>query len=155
MGPGGYAARCVFQKNSDQQTQSQNGLPDLQVRLLTLHATVGMLIDNRLRRVKCDERKPSCERCESAGRKCEGYPQTVVTKKTETDPAMALLLRRSPDTHHGTEAEIAALEFFYRKTAPQLSSYFDAEFWTRLVFQVQASEGAIRHAMIALGSLSR
>lgn len=70
---------------------------------------------------------------------------------------MELLLRRTPDFHCGTADEVRALEFFYRKTAPQLASYLFRcrYFWTRLVFQVQASEGAIRHAMIALGILAR
>ena len=50
---------------------------------------------------------------------------------------MELLLRKAPEVYTGTEAEIGALEFFYRKTAPQLAGYFDADFWTRLVFQVR------------------
>lgn len=43
--------------------------------------------------------------------------------------------------------------FFHHKTAPSLSSYFDAEFWTRLVFQMSYVEPSVRHAMIALGAL--
>ena len=50
-------------------------------------------------------------------------------------------------------AELRAIGFFHHKTAPSLSSYFDADFWTRLVFQMSYNEPAIRHAMVALGSL--
>ena len=45
------------------------------------------------------------------------------------------------------------MEFFQKNTAPALSSYFDAEFWGRLVFQMSYTEPAILHAMVALGSL--
>ena len=50
-------------------------------------------------------------------------------------------------------AELRAIGFFHDKTAPSLSSYFDAEFWTRLVFQMSYAEPSIRHAMVALGAL--
>lgn len=50
-------------------------------------------------------------------------------------------------------AELRAIGFFHHKTAPSLSSYFDADFWTRLVFQMSYAEPSIRHAMVALGAL--
>lgn len=49
--------------------------------------------------------------------------------------------------------ELRAIDFFHRKTAPGLASYFDAEFWTRLVVQMSYVEPTIRHAIVALGSL--
>lgn len=49
-------------------------------------------------------------------------------------------------------AEQRALDFFHNKTAPALSSHFDSEFWTRLVFQVSCVEPAVMHAMVALGA---
>jgi hypothetical protein len=50
-------------------------------------------------------------------------------------------------------AELRAIGFFHHKTAPSLASYFDADFWTRLVFQMSYAEPSIRHAMVALGAL--
>ena len=50
-------------------------------------------------------------------------------------------------------AEVRAIGFFHHKTAPSLSSYFDADFWTGVVFQMSYVEPSIRHAMVALGSL--
>src|SRR5271170_3044775 len=38
----------------------------------------------RIRQIKCDERKPRCERCTSTGRNCDGY-----------DPLRALLFEVS------------------------------------------------------------
>ncbi|KAK5695617.1 hypothetical protein LTR17_024544 [Elasticomyces elasticus] len=55
----------------------------------------------------------------------------------------------------GTGEELRALEFFHARTAPNLSSYFDAGFWTRLVFQVSHVEPAIMHAMVAVGHLNQ
>ena len=49
--------------------------------------------------------------------------------------------------------ELRAIDFFHHKTAPGLASYFDAEFWTRLVVQMSYVEPTIRHAIVALGSL--
>ena len=37
----------------------------------------------RIRRKKCDETKPSCQRCKTTGRKCDGYenePSSITTK---------------------------------------------------------------------------
>lgn len=49
--------------------------------------------------------------------------------------------------------ELRAIDFFHHRTAPGLASYFDAEFWTRLVVQMSYVEPSIRHAVVALGSL--
>lgn len=49
--------------------------------------------------------------------------------------------------------ELRAIDYFHVKTAPGLASYFDAEFWTRLVVQMSYVEPTIRHAIVALGSL--
>ena len=106
------------------------------------------LMHGRIRRVKCDETKPACNRCTSTGRKCDGY--VIVPRKKRSD----LALTKGPDviTEMGP-AELRAIGFFHDKTAPSLSSYFDADFWTRLVFQMSYVEPAIRHAMVALGAL--
>lgn len=48
--------------------------------------------------------------------------------------------------------ELRAIDYFHVKTAPGLASYFDADFWTRLVVQMSYVEPTIRHAIIALGA---
>ncbi|KAK3072814.1 hypothetical protein LTR53_006133 [Teratosphaeriaceae sp. CCFEE 6253] len=48
-----------------------------------------------------------------------------------------------------------AIDYFHARTAPNLSSYFDAGFWTRLVFQVSHVEPAVMHAMVAVGYLNK
>jgi hypothetical protein len=52
----------------------------------------------------------------------------------------------------GTAAEQRALDFFFTRTVPQLSGFFDRNFWSSLVPQLSVSEPAIRYAIIAVGS---
>ena len=113
---------------------------------------------SRIRRVKCDETKPECNMCISTGRACDGY--VIKPRKKRSDAAIVkepsltpeIVKEPSPTPEIGV-SELRALRFFYQKTAPSLSSYFDADFWTYLVMQMSYAEPAIRHAIIALGAL--
>ncbi|KAK5114894.1 hypothetical protein LTR62_002053 [Meristemomyces frigidus] len=116
----------------------------------------------KIRKVKCDETKPSCDRCTTTGRKCDGY-STAPRKNARRSPNQADLdndgfqsaLERSLETSRtSTPQELLALEFFYTRTAPSLASYFDASFWTQLVQQISRVEPAIMHAMVAVGHLN-
>ncbi|KAK5120504.1 hypothetical protein LTR85_006159 [Meristemomyces frigidus] len=119
----------------------------------------------KIRRVKCDETKPGCNRCSSTGRKCDGYsipPRKKRSKPHEVSSTLVVAIsprlyppERCLEVVPGASNELRALEFFRHRTAPALSSYFDADFWTRLVFQMSMAEPAIRHAMVAVGSLHR
>ncbi|KAI7287423.1 hypothetical protein KC345_g566 [Hortaea werneckii] len=105
----------------------------------------------KIRRVKCDEAKPECNRCTSTGRKCDGYeipPRRNRALAAQTTPSPQPCL----EVARGSQDELRALEFFHVRTAPGLSSYFDADFWTRLVVQISSSEPSIRHAMVAVGA---
>ena len=39
------------------------------------------------------------------------------------------------------------------RTCPQQAGFFGSDFWERLVFQAAYHESAIRHAIVAIGSL--
>ncbi|KIM98245.1 hypothetical protein OIDMADRAFT_128522, partial [Oidiodendron maius Zn] len=100
----------------------------------------------KIRRIKCDESKPSCKKCSNTGRKCDGYnyPST-------TDPQKPFL--QSLSLHSSlTQPERRFLNFFYHHTAPILSGCFDSEFWVKLLPQVGHSEPTIQHAMIAVAA---
>ncbi|KAK5168096.1 uncharacterized protein LTR77_006664 [Saxophila tyrrhenica] len=103
----------------------------------------------KIRRIKCDETKPECNRCTSTGRKCDGY---VIKPRKKRSDFQALNKVPTAPAEIGP-VELRSLGFFHHKTAPSLSSYFDAEFWTRLVFQMSYVEPSVRHAMVALGAL--
>ena len=106
-----------------------------------------------MRSVRATLRKPPSfangnARCTSTGRKCDGY--VLVPRKKRAVPSIDKNPSFIPDI--GPE-ELRAIDFFHVRTAPGLASYFDAEFWTRLVVQMSYVEPTIRHAIVALGSL--
>ncbi|TID03699.1 hypothetical protein CH35J_001846 [Colletotrichum higginsianum] len=103
----------------------------------------------RIRRVKCDEARPACNRCASTGRKCDGY----VTPPTGAYSWSQLLSARPPPTESAPDAELRQLAFFRRNVAPSLSGVLDSYFWTHLVPQFSHQQPAARHAMLAISSL--
>ncbi|SPO05482.1 uncharacterized protein DNG_08169 [Cephalotrichum gorgonifer] len=120
----------------------------------------------RIRRVKCDETHPNCERCVSTGRKCDGYLATnvavsrrrladLVLKTSTLGPAsvtLAPILRQSPDPN---TSQLDALFFnvFRNTTAPGTASLMPSMFWTRDLLQMAHGESAIWHATLSLGAL--
>ena len=52
-----------------------------------------------------------------------------------------------------SEEEQRCFNFFRSRTAIQMSGFFSSEIWDRLVLQATHHEPAIRHAVLALGSL--
>lgn len=99
--------------------------------------------DDRVRRVKCDEDKPSCHRCTSTGRKCDGYALTPVTSS-----GVSLL----PVLTAGSDAESQAIYQFRTRIASLLASPFDVKFWTHDVLQSAESFIPVRHALAGLAS---
>ena len=108
--------------------------------------------------MKCDEGKPDCHNCTKAGRKCEGYDKVAANQARRLVPpsdntSLDVVLRGRDVTLPGTSVERRHLDFFQQRTAPDFSGNFNSEFWSRLVLQVSHSEPAVRHAVVALGSL--
>lgn len=101
-----------------------------------------------MRHVKCDENKPSCERCTSTGRICDGYLSNF-NHKTSVQPS----IERISTSNDFSPAELRSFDFFRSEAAPMLSSCFDAGFWQYLVLQMSSLYPAIRHAVIAIGDL--
>ena len=53
----------------------------------------------------------------------------------------------------GGENERRNFYFFHNRTVPQLAGFFGSEFWEKLVPRTTYHHPAIRHAVLALGSL--
>lgn len=51
------------------------------------------------------------------------------------------------------DQERRCFDFFQTRTAGQLSGFFDTTFWKRLILRATHHEAAIKHAVLALGSL--
>ncbi|CAI6331471.1 unnamed protein product [Periconia digitata] len=97
----------------------------------------------KVRHVKCDEQKPSCHRCTSTGRKCDGY-------------ATATPISLIKPVQYAQFAEgVEYLEFYHHSTAQTLSNQFDNGFWSRTTLQLALCEPSIRHGLIALSYLSK
>ncbi|KAI9735177.1 MAG: hypothetical protein M1834_001767 [Cirrosporium novae-zelandiae] len=134
----------------------------------------------KIRRIKCDEGKPSCYRCTSTGRKCDGYAiipdkrtraLTHVSRRERSNSSSPALsecscsiscpshteqtLTNMFTVSQGTPSERHALEFFQYYTVPAFSGYFESVFWKNLVLRVSSREPAIREAVIAFGALHR
>ncbi|KAM0197235.1 hypothetical protein ACHAPI_005088 [Fusarium lateritium] len=96
----------------------------------------------RVRRVKCDEGKPSCHRCTSTGRKCDGYAFIPVTRSVPPVPFLT----------GGSDAESQAIYQFRTRIASLLASPFDIKFWTHDVVQNAESFIPVRHAVAGLAT---
>ncbi|CZR56121.1 uncharacterized protein PAC_06009 [Phialocephala subalpina] len=108
---------------------------------------------SRARRVKCDEGKPSCTRCTSAARTCQGYQTPKATGSLPLN--IRFYVPRPQDLSvdlvpfRGNEKERRAFAFFCERTA----KCFQSEFSTFYLPQAANEEPAIRHAIIALGGI--
>ncbi|KAJ5562340.1 hypothetical protein N7535_003208 [Penicillium sp. DV-2018c] len=89
-------------------------------------------------RIKCDERKPSCLRCVTSKRICEGYP-------------IPLQHSLSPDSLKDEERR--AFLFFRSRTSRQIFGHRDVDAWLSTLLQLGHSEMPIKHALTALASL--
>ncbi|PMD37170.1 hypothetical protein L207DRAFT_585525 [Hyaloscypha variabilis F] len=121
----------------------------------------------KARRVKCDETKPSCLRCQTLRLECGGY-----ARKQKPTPSSHRLLPLVPKIQSVSKTAVPLAptpshelfandqEFNYFKvyagtTAPQLGEYFDTPIWSTIVLQASEQEYFIKHAIIALGALNQ
>ena len=100
-------------------------------------------------------------RCIGTGRKCDGYTRghplgsNIVAppprhNNARSSPLWDLAL---PSQFLLDEREQRCFRFFRHRTVAQLSGFFVSEFWNYRVLQIFNHEPAIKHAVIALGSL--
>ena len=102
-----------------------------------------MLYD-RIRRIKCDENRPNCLKCESTMRKCDGYmPQLSKEKSLCTSLSLQT---------NDTECEKQAFYMFRHSTSGLLAGFFDVTFWKEDLLLAAESYLPIRHAVIGLAA---
>lgn len=109
------------------------------------------------RHIRCDKLEPCCTPCQKSSRNC------AYTSNSELDPLKVVLFRHRPitpfpnrisESPSQTNVEARAFDFFRTKVAGNLSGVFDPSFWTVDILQVAQQEEPIRHAVVALASLS-
>ncbi|CAM1501261.1 Fc.00g104230.m01.CDS01 [Cosmosporella sp. VM-42] len=114
----------------------------------------------KIRKVKCDEGRPACTRCQSTGRVCDGYGIWGGGGKSYNHPShrsctgpnrqkLPALIKAA------SAAEYDCLQWFMFRTARKLPGVFSSSFWDTLVLRATYSEPAVLHAVLALGSVHR
>ncbi len=131
------------------------------------------------RKVKCDEAKPTCERCRAGGRFCEAYPEPPPPKtrlrrsKYSLDPSLpfrrqverafvsgALIHPRTalpppiaPQiVPAASPQDCRGFDYFRLEAIQDLSGCFDHAFWSSFVLQASLTEPCIWHAVLALSA---
>jgi len=121
------------------------------------------LTDYRQRRVKCDETKPGCNRCQALGRECGGYAPEMAEDSSKQaltpvtiHPRPLTSMSYSPTVSiPGDAEERRYFQRFCDKTSKELCGAFDPKFWTEKVLQLCHHDPPIRLAVIALGALAK
>ncbi|KAH6695507.1 hypothetical protein F5X68DRAFT_266878 [Plectosphaerella plurivora] len=122
----------------------------------------------RIRRVKCDEKKPSCQKCLTSKRKCDGYlsPDVRMSRRElaaaikMTGSSMTRALSQIPSrldlqTRELSPGDARLFEFFRRVIVPDTTNNLPSNFWQRDVMQLAHTEPAFWHATVALGRLHK
>ncbi|KAG5659241.1 hypothetical protein KAF25_000443 [Fusarium avenaceum] len=121
----------------------------------------------RIRRVKCDLGKPSCQRCLTSKRQCDGYlpENSTVTRRQLAEAArevsvigpisraLSLYPRHGSSSRSPTPPNLSLFDVFRTLTAPSTAAFIPSQFWTRELLQLAHSEPAVWHATLALGAL--
>ncbi|KXX78906.1 Transcriptional regulatory protein moc3 [Madurella mycetomatis] len=128
-----------------------------------------------IRRVKCGEEKPACLRCTSTGRTCDGYDTGMLPRSPRPDPVRTAELakaefvkacqqsealrsmRRIEADIDGTDTERCSFSRSRTVTADDLAALFCPfrAFWIRVAPFTNYQDGALKHAVIALGAAYR
>jgi cholestenol delta-isomerase len=131
------------------------------------HTATSAHLQRRIRRVKCDEAKPACQRCVGSKRQCDGYlPQdSTVTRRQLAEAVRELAvvgpvsraLAQYPQHHGGggsaMPSNLTLFDVFRKLTAPSTAAFMPSQFWTGELLQLAHSEPAVWHATLALGAL--
>ncbi|KAG8666893.1 hypothetical protein FPOAC1_011715 [Fusarium poae] len=102
----------------------------------------------KARKVKCDEGKPSCQRCVIGGRVCQGLDFSNQAKSS-----LQLVQPRNHVLGDTVRSESRVMEFFCNVAAPSLSGPIDPYFWTHIVLQLAELEPCVRHSVMTISSL--
>lgn len=107
------------------------------------------------RKLKCDERKPACIRCENSQRHCEGYPHLFAALQKPPFASISYPLDRLLSTFKATSNEWQAYDFYINRACPNIGGSLDHDFWHDLVLRFAQDQCSVRFAVFALGHLCR
>jgi hypothetical protein len=119
-------------------SEGQNRMYYVQVSSFCIHFVHELpkaLTLTRVRRVRCDEGKPECNRCVSTGRKCDGYLPTdqkssrsgsrqySASTSPESLPVLPKQLRVALPRKN--DQELRSYRYFLDVTAPAIAGVFE------------------------------
>ncbi|PWY76101.1 hypothetical protein BO94DRAFT_627174 [Aspergillus sclerotioniger CBS 115572] len=108
----------------------------------------------KIRRIKCDEARPSCRNCHSTGRFCEGYDDNSIAN----EKYHSLIPSKLPSTWDFVTLDSGEKEnfYFFRSiTTSTLAGFFDFGFWSYRLLQDSHRYPALWHGMTALAGVHR
>ncbi|KAE8317249.1 hypothetical protein BDV41DRAFT_37489 [Aspergillus transmontanensis] len=107
----------------------------------------------KIRKVKCDEAKPYCRRCESTGRKCL-YKLDGGSERVAESP-MPSIRHTQPSSDLITHAlrERRAFEYYCHQAGPAIAGRFGNQFWMSVVLKACRSEPAVWDGINTIGLL--
>lgn len=117
----------------------------------------------RTRRIKCDETRPSCTKCLSTGRACEGY-ETAAPGATQASrvllprqiEARLRIVSSSAQTSLPCSLnamEMRAFDLFRSHAVNNLAGHFSSDVFQYIVLQVSHTNTAVLRAVVAVGSM--
>jgi len=121
----------------------------------------------RLRKIKCDEGRPSCLKCLSTNRVCEGYGiwgggGSVWSQNAQLGLSIGatpcMLIPQSPASlpmSPSNDEEKIVFEWFRHRASKKLQGSLVLNFWDTLLLQASLTEPAIYHAVLALSCVHK
>lgn len=83
-----------------------------------------------------------------------GRATPQATTPEDRSPGPSVLSTQVPSSSlPGTHEERRCFDYYRQRSVLEFSGYFDSNFWGQLILQVSHDDPAVRHAVIALGSL--
>lgn len=117
--------------------------------------------DHRFRKVKCDEKKPECDRCITFGIGCDGYEKPKPKFKQSNKPLLPSypthykLLPAPPGTlQFENDMEECYFNIFRKETAAEISGTFPNTFWDRVALQACHEERFVLRAVTAISAFN-
>ncbi|KAK4222019.1 hypothetical protein QBC38DRAFT_490832 [Podospora fimiseda] len=117
------------------------------------------------RHVKCDERKPTCFRCEKAGMSCAGYITNLEprmtrkaarsTEQLRNGPRPLLMIRPALASNTFAEKDIIFYDLNRLSFVNDTAGYLHADFWSRILLCDGTQDECIQHAILAIAALSQ
>ncbi|OAG39753.1 hypothetical protein AYO21_06028 [Fonsecaea monophora] len=130
---------------------------EIMIRIGKTKVRTGCITCKR-RRVKCDETRPSCNRCVKAGKSCEGYANDPSSGQGSEPVKFVVYTPRNPSPVLSEQpnldwSERRAFSYYQDRTALELAGPFQPDFWLATILPLAREHGSVRHALIALSSM--